>query len=635
TEKKPESRKPPIEYRIFSVIAYATAGAFLHKTIGSAFYSFYALLKIISGQGFEVLNDATRDVALAPYTQGYFPFSWTSMLSLVFILLIGFIFRNLAIYVVAQFVLPVALPADREKARKRFEMFINGEHGAATFVKEGKLIERHKEIESTKPGVVLVDLSSAVVLAQHEQTESWNLADHEDDLGGREYSKVIDGVQNLMILRQSRRTLVPSTNNFLARSGGTGRQTFTSKESKKSTPFVETKGPGLVFTEKGQKIFNVLDLRRQTRSKDNVEAYTRNGIKITTRISVSFSLSDEPEIIPVGYVDLPGGTELRWLSLEETDTSLTIKQSFPLEPPDMAELGEYTRDKSGDYTPPEYTRTSVSSPYKFYERRVFDAAFSRARSIKTGEFIPWYDAPLEIAVDIFRKELLSIPYDDLYPALDVQRIATARSNGKKDAAEPRGAAIKELKEAFARKVKIKGIVLFQWLERRDRLNFRHGEVVRTDLVSRHPVISLSRHRFNSLRSVGVVVKSASIGDLQPVNPDIKKELLKRWMAKWQKEVDYINAEYDLEAVRIRNRARARIQQEMTYLLSSIFQGSHTDEALALRVFQALESAATNPAANSDISPKEIVTMLDSLHKWLLIERKDALGKGPDLQENKK
>jgi hypothetical protein len=143
-------------------------------------------------------------------------------------------------------------------------------------------------------------------------------------------------------------------------------------------------------------------------------------------------------------------------------------------------------------------------------------------------------------------------------------------------------------------------------------------------VSQHPFIALSQSKFNSLRSVGIVVKSAGFSDLQPVNPDIKKKMIDNWKAKWEKEVQFINAEYELEAVRVRNRNRAQIQQEMTYLLAGIFQNSHTDEALALRVFQALESAATNPNANSDISPKEIVSMLESLHKWLLIERKDML-----------
>jgi hypothetical protein len=60
---------------------------------------------------------------------------------------------------------------------------------------------------------------------------------------------------------------------------------------------------------------------------------------------------------------------------------------------------------------------------------------------------------------------------------------------------------------------------------------------------------------------------------------------------------------------------------MTYLLSSIFQSTHTEEALALRIFQALETAATNPA-NENVSPKEILTMLRSIHNWLLVERKD-------------
>ena len=55
-----------------------------------------------------------------------------------------------------------------------------------------------------------------------------------------------------------------------------------------------------------------------------------------------------------------------------------------------------------------------------------------------------------------------------------------------------------------------------------------------------------------------------------------------------------NAEYELEAIRARNRSRALAQEEMTHLLSGMLVSTaHFDEALALRVLQALETSVAD------------------------------------------
>jgi hypothetical protein len=112
-------------------------------------------------------------------------------------------------------------------------------------------------------------------------------------------------------------------------------------------------------------------------------------------------------------------------------------------------------------------------------------------------------------------------------------------------------------------------------------------------------------------------------------------MLENWKARWDKEVEFINAEHELEAMRIQNRTRAQIQQEMTHLLSSIFQSAHTDEALALRVFQALEAVAVNPKDKNEMTPREIIDMLDSLHRWLLVDRKDLNDESGEKSEDGK
>lgn len=587
TDKVETGKQHWKKYRLFLFGTFAALAVFLGRTFLNAAYSIYVLATIVRDYGLGILNDTLRNEVIANSAWAYASFSWSSLLSVGMILAMGVMLWKAAVYFMAQFVLPISDSADRQKAADRFSTFIGGDHGAAVFVKEGKIIKRKKELDLAKPGVALVDLSSAVVLSQEEDTQSWNLANvQEMDL---------DGLTMRVAIRH--------------------------KEKKKKIPFVETRGPGVVFIEKGQKIFSVVDLRPQSRA-GMVEAYTRDGIRLSTRVSVNFSLSGEPETIAVGYL----GGELRWLEMEYLDAGrkVLVKNAFDLDEQIRQDILDYIKGMSvSSPVDEEIGKSASNTPYRFYPNRVFAAAYAKARRVGSDEFAPWHTVPLEIAIDIFRRKLSAIPYDELYPGLDFQQDNVDEQRPKQNVV-----ALKRLKEDFGRAVKMRGIINVQFFGRKGNLPFQAGEMYETRDVSKYPVITLSETKFNTLRGLGVVVKSASFSDLQPVSPEIKERMIDNWKAKWEKEEHFINAEYELEAVRVRNRSRAQIQQEMTYLLASIFQSSHTDEALALRVFQALESAATNPMANTDISPKEIVAMLESLHKWLLVERNNILATPP-------
>ncbi|MBI5823824.1 MAG: hypothetical protein HZB18_07330 [Chloroflexi bacterium] len=573
----------PLSYKIFWGMGLLVLALLLWKTIGSGLFSAYVLAKGLGEYGWAILNQENLAVLISQDAFGIFFFSWKAIFSLFFLAALIIFTQNISVYIIAQFVLPVRQYEDRRKAWDSFSSFINGENVVAIFVKEGNIIESHAESENAGGGVILVDLSSAVTLSQQDDTDSWNIADGtvEDGVNENYHPTVKQGMQ------------------------------------KKHGSFVDARGPGLVFIDKGQKISSVVDLRPQSRS-GKVLAYTRNGIQVSAQVSVTFSLSAEPEIIPIGYIDTPEGVELRWLDVEEvaSERIMRIRGSFELDPHDWPVLKNYAAGKPGNYFSPEISLSASNTPYKFYRDRVFNAAYSKARSLSTGNIISWHEAPFEIAVDLFRRELLTIPYDDLYVGF-----ATGKKDDQ-DALKHSVDILKKIKDSFARRMKLKGVVLFQYITGSDSLAFREGVSIAFSQFEKFSPVSLLQHNFNSLRSVGVVIKSAGFGNLQPVSKDIKDSMIDNWKARWEKEVKFINAEHDLESVRIQNRNRAQIQQEMTYLLSSIFQGSHTDEALALRVFQALEAAASNPGVNNDISPKEVIGMLNSLHKWLLIDRKD-------------
>ena len=55
---------------------------------------------------------------------------------------------------------------------------------------------------------------------------------------------------------------------------------------------------------------------------------------------------------------------------------------------------------------------------------------------------------------------------------------------------------------------------------------------------------------------------------------------------------------------------------MIYSLAQIFRSSaHSEEALALRIYQALEAVATDPKARRFL-PSDTITMLWNLRQWL-------------------
>jgi hypothetical protein len=95
-------------------------------------------------------------------------------------------------------------------------------------------------------------------------------------------------------------------------------------------------------------------------------------------------------------------------------------------------------------------------------------------------------------------------------------------------------------------------------------------------------------------------------------------MLTAWKARMEREIAVFNAEYELEAIRTRNRNRALAQEEMTHLLTEVFQTTpHSEEALALRVLQALETSV----ADKEMPSADLNELLKNIHDWLLTDQK--------------
>jgi|GEM_PF-2003248 len=583
-KKKPPKPKWYWGYWGFS---YLVIFALFWKKIGSGVFSIAVLINGFVARGGAIIHDVRAGLLSTENFHGWFYFSLYDAASLLFLGVIILFSYAVSVFMVAQFALPVSRFEDRHKAAKSFYSFITGTKRLAIFVKEGSKIESHGEADDASGGVILTDLSSAVALAQQNDADVWDINDSAEDEMEEEITKWERWYQE-------------TTKKW--------------KSKKVKDPFVDTVGPGLTFIKKGQKIASVLDLRTQSRS-EKITAYMRNGIQVSANLSVTFSLSADPETIYFGWLSDAGGVKLRWLEVDESrpDGEFVICGYYELDPHDIPVLEAYIEGREGQFSDPEISSSAPNTPYKFYKERVFNAAVSNIYSLTTGNSMDWHEAPLDAAKELFRGELLTVPYDDLYAGL-----AVGRTDGAKRSVD----ALNKLKEVFSRKMKLKGEILFQFIENQDHVPFHRDEIFNAEEIIKHPVVRLNHPNLNSLRSVGVVIKAASFSNLQPSSEDIKKRLVANWKARWEKEIEFIDAQHELETVRIKNHNRAQIQQEMTHLLSSIFQSSHTDEALALRVFQALEQAAVNSGPENEITPREVVDMLDSLHRWLLVDRKD-------------
>jgi hypothetical protein len=120
-----------------------------------------------------------------------------------------------------------------------------------------------------------------------------------------------------------------------------------------------------------------------------------------------------------------------------------------------------------------------------------------------------------------------------------------------------------------------------------------------------------------LRSRGIKVIVAGFSNLEPTSNKIRDRMMEYWSASWEREATITTASLELDAMRVRNLARAQAQSEMVLALAQILQVEEaSQEALAVLVFQALEKAATD-SKTQQLLPNETIAMLRTLRNWLL------------------
>jgi hypothetical protein len=466
-------------------------------------------------------------------------------------------------------VLPVTTAADRRKVFDRLTKYMTGSHGPAVFVREGKEIAKPEELRSSLPGVAFVDLSSAIVLEKQYFA------------GG---SRTIHGAGLLGRAKPSRKK-APAPGNDPTKNQN-----------------ARAAGPGIVFTGNGERIRGAVSLRRQFRLRPNVKGITRDGFEVFSHVFTIFTLGEPPDVLKVTYTG--EGPESIQVILVDEKRKVIKGFSDELDMDDKLEIHRWLQAYDPDLMPDEETsnhqRTAqAEAPYIFDPQRVFNAVYGNARVIREGVMEDWTELPLKVAVEAYHDMVSMENYDKLYMPDDPTKFPF------RDEFRPR----------FSRRIRNQGVLSYQVILRQDEQLLEKEQSWDESELYIYPTQTLRTSKI--LRDRGIRVITAGFAELRPSNPAVLQQRLDYWRARWQRESNLTLAVYDYKEMQIRSRARAQAQKDLVQALSKVLSSKElTHEAMALRLFQAMEAFAKEPQTEK-LLPKETLNALWSLHEWLL------------------
>ncbi len=452
-------------------------------------------------------------------------------------------------------------------------------HGPAVFVEGGRIRSTPEELSLPYPGVAVVDFNSALVL--DERMPSPGLLDP--------------------LWRMLTSVLVPVG---------------------LSDPRVACRavGPGLVFIRRSEKIRGALDLRKQFRIRTNVSAYTRDGIELTTNSWAIFTIGQDPEVLDATYTTQKGDPrrprDIRVVKLERLSGGRVRVKGFSdeLDEDDIQEIHHYFRVDSRRQQLQLYKPAPEPNLMPTYDPdRVFAALNSRARNDAEQELIQWDQLPTSFATDIVRDLLHDINYDQLYEVNpDTDTINYVMTKGK-----------------LRQRMRNNGILSYRTIiHRRGEPLVVGGEYRESELWAT-PTRPLTTPKI--LRDRGIKVIASGFSEPAPLDDQIYEKRLERWEAPWMRDTEINRAHQELEAMRIRTRARIQAQQDFIYSLVQILQShEHSQEVAAVRVLQALETAADDPNTRQ-LLPRHVIMLMRTLHDWLLPEEASPPARGFDDQ----
>lgn len=498
------------------------------------------------------------------YPPAQFFISLTVVSKYLAVLLVPFI---IFIFWLAQFILPVTQWRDRSPAAWRlfvFSFFKGKWHGPAIFVRDGETDAELSELGKSGPGVAFVDLRSAITLNSRPRSKK--------DLTPVDFE------------RPQRAHFDEKTSNYVSN--------------------VRVAGPGLVFVEKHERITGWVDLRKQSRTRKDVHADTRDAIRVKTDISCTFSLGEPPDVLDVCL----GGEVGKTVFVIEWDTSMptSYKRIKVL----SRELDEGDERDIYDFLTNHPDPDSVSSdipksgfPYTVDEQRIEQAIYFQ--NLKTdptassdSAFRKWSEVPVDVAAEKFRILLSQQPYLKLYSPED-----------------PDDFPLKGLRKELTKRVRNTGVLAYRGIALRDGGILEAERLYSTSQLAFYPPRRLDR--LDVLRDRGIKVHSAGFSELDPLDNAVRDKLIDSWRSIKRKEAALKVADYNLEITRIKNQARVSAQQNMIYHLTQVLENQeYPREALAMLIYQELEAAAANPETRK-LLPEDTLSLLTGIGSILL------------------
>jgi hypothetical protein len=476
----------------------------------------------------------------------------------------------------AQFILPVQTLQERRKAADRILRYLMRRHGPAVFVKEAQVIGQAEELESSYPGVVFVDLCSTIALENQFVPVSPTGAPDP----GQTTAKRPKRIRRLNIFQRGR--------------------------MRQEKP-VRVAGPGIVFTEWGEKLRGVADLRRQFRLIPNVSFGTRDGFSVLSHVFIIFSLGEKPDVLKVAIQgDTPA--DVRSVKVDERTKRVT-GFTDELDDADKAEIfhfiKSYRPETVEEIWPDESGPPPAKAPYVYDPERVFAAIYAESRNAADQSSERWSDLPPRVAIEVFRDMLSLEKFNDLY------RPDQPYEEGKAETFP----FLDIFRNEFSQKVRNQGVLAFQAGKRRDGKQLQVGDRWDVDWLEIMPERKLRNSKV--LRNRGIRVVVSGFPELNPSHPGVRQQLVEYWSARWKRDASQTEAEHNLEAMRMQTRARAEAQRDMVDVLRRIYSLPElSQEAMSIRLFQALEGAAAEPRTRQ-LMPGDSLTFLWDLRQYLL------------------
>lgn len=476
----------------------------------------------------------------------------------------GLVFLLWLLLISAQALLPVNNPQDIYRAAWHLWLYITRRHGQAIFIQDGEEISTKADSERRGHGVIVVDFNSAVVLEERDVPPGLS----------RMASMAEINLLNLLSL---------------------------------SDPPISPRvcGPGIVYTRPGEHIRGVVDLRMQFRLQSRVTCYTREGIELYSNVWSIFTigLDPEPDALQVTYAGDHQAECLRVCAFTPVPGrggkfyKLTALKD-ELDQPDQNEIHGEARvvEMAGELYPYLPLPRHPSLPV-FDQKRVFSAVFAQAQNSKQ-ETLSWTELPTRVAAGFYREILPTINYDQLY---DI------RSEGE--------FPLPDYKSKLRLAMRNNGILAYRLVYHTSGEALVEGREYHENELTVSTIRQLTNSKL--LRDRGIKIQASGFGDLIPVSPLIYKQRLDTWRASWERELDITTAGRELQAMRVRSRALSNAQQDLWYTLNQIFSiPEYTDEALALRLMQALESAAADPKTR-ELLPSNTIDILRHINTLVI------------------